>query len=98
MVDSSSNEFLAAAAFFVGTVIATVISYLVKKPPAVQHDAIVAGVGIEFGNRMQTDQLINELKRIADSMSVLADRKEAARDDILGEILERLDSKERRNV
>jgi hypothetical protein len=97
MVDSSSNEFLAAAAFFVGTVIATVISYLVKKPPAIHHDAVVAGVGIELGNRMQTDQMITELKRIGDSLAVLADRKQAAVDDKLEEILERLDEKERRN-
>lgn len=107
-MDANSNEAIAGAAFFVGTVITTIISYIVKKAPteAITHDAVVAGVGLEFGNRLQIDQLIGETKRCADclssisvSLAVLADRKQEAIEDKIDEmkgLLERLAEKERR--
>ena len=58
-------------------------------------DAVVACVGIELGNRIQTGQMIAERKRIGDSLAVLNDRRQAAVDVKLEEILELLDEKVR---
>lgn len=96
----SINEILTFLGVFVGGIILTLAGYS-KKPKEVEHqDALVTGVGIELGNRLQTDQVIHELKRIADSLAVLADLREAARDAKLNrfeDILERLAAEERRS-
>lgn len=96
-MDAGNNEFLAGAAFFVGTVIATIIAYVTKKPPPVQHDAVIAGVGLEIGNKHQQAEMNEHLKSIAESLRVLADRKQAAFEDKLMDALERLSDAERKN-
>jgi uncharacterized membrane protein (DUF106 family) len=58
---------------------------------------MVTGIGVELGNRLQTDQIIHELKRMADSLAAISDQREAARDEMMREMLERLEDKERRN-
>lgn len=92
----SVNEILTYLGVFVGGIILTLAGYG-KKPKAPEPDAMVAGVGLELGNRLQTDQIIQQLKRIADSLAALADQREAARDEMMKEMLERLDESERRN-
>jgi len=74
------------------------IAYYSKKPPVAPQtsDAVVAGVGLELGNRLQIDQLIGEVKRCADSLAILADRKQATTEAKLDRILEELDEAEER--
>lgn len=60
-------------------------------------DAIVAGVGVEFGNRLQTDQIIQELKRCADALAILADRKQATAEAKLDRILQEMAEAEERD-
>lgn len=83
----------------IGVVLAGIFAgffaYATKKPPSAVSDPVIAGVGLELGNRAQTDQLISEVRRCADSLAVLADRKTEEIDESLKEILERLDREER---
>lgn len=90
----SINEILTYAGVFVGGIILVLAGY--KQKPKEQN-TVVAGVGLELGNRAQMDMLITEVKRCADSLAVLADRKQAAIEDRLDEVLERLEERERRN-
>jgi hypothetical protein len=92
----SINEILTYLGVFVGGVMLTLAGYG-KKPKPPEQESVVAGIGMELGNRMQTDQIIHELKRIADSLEAISDRREAARDEMMREMLERLEDKERRN-
>jgi hypothetical protein len=92
----SINEILTYLGVFVGGVMLTLAGYG-KKPKPPEQESVVAGIGMELGNRMQTDQIIHELKRIADSLAAISDRREAARDEMMREMLERLEDKERRN-
>lgn len=50
-----------------------------------------------IGNKDQAERMIAELKRIADSLAVLADREREAIEEKLDELLERMADKERRN-
>ena len=107
MVDTSQiPEFATLAAVFVGTAVAAGIAYL-KRPKTEDQNPIVAGIGMEFGSKLQIESAIGELKRIADylssissSMAVLADRKQAELHDQMDDmkaLLERMAEKERRN-
>lgn len=82
-----------------GVVIAGVIglwaAYFKKGAPAeTRQSAVVASVGLEIGNRQQQDEQILQLRRIADSLEVLADRRQATFEDKIDEVLERLDRTE----
>jgi hypothetical protein len=99
----SVNEILTYLGVFVGGVILTFAGYA-KKPKPPEHDAVVSGVGLELGNRHQMEMLIGETKRCADylsiisaSLAVIADRKQAAMEEKLDELLEQMREKERRN-
>jgi hypothetical protein len=89
------NEILTYLGVFVGGIILTLAGY--SKKPGPGENPLVTGVGLELGNRFQTDQVIHQLTRIADSLAALADRREAARDEMMKEMLDRLDESERRN-
>lgn len=95
-MEPGTNEILAGAAFFVGTVIATVIAYVTKKPPPAQHDAVLASVGLELGSKQQQAEMNEHLKSISESLRVLADRKRTAFEDRVLDALERLDEVEKR--
>lgn len=80
--------------------VAALYAYFSKKAPAPPvtapahvAEAIVAGVGVEIGNREQAERLIAETRRAADgvircaaALEVLADRKQAALDDKMDEV------------
>lgn len=94
------TEILANLGVIFAGIIGILAGYFTKrtgKPPASQ-DAVVASVGLEFGNRMQMDELIIQTKRGSDalvsaaaSLAILADRKQADIEDKLDELLERVD-------
>jgi hypothetical protein len=90
----SLNEIDTYAGVVVGGIILVLLGY--KQKPK-EPDSVVASVGLELGNRAQMDMLITEVKRCADSLGILADRKQAAIEDRLDEVLERLEERERRN-
>ncbi len=62
-------------------------------PPAKTNDAVLAGIGLGFGEREQMDRLIAEVKRIADA---LTDKNTSGINHRLDELLERIDEAERR--
>lgn len=95
-MDAGTNEILAGAAFFIGTVIATIVAYVTKKPPPSTHDAVIAGVGLEFGSRQMHGETNEHLKSIADSLRILADRKQAGIEAKLDRLIEDLDEREER--
>lgn len=85
-----------------GVVIAGIIGIWAayfKKGVAVEgrQSALVASVGLDIGNRQQLDEQIHQLKRIADSLEVLADRRQATFEDKIDEVLERLERTEKHN-
>lgn len=72
----------------VGTGIAAFLGYKLKKVPAAQHDAVIAGVGLEFGNRQMQSEMNDHLKSIAESLRVLADSKQAGMEAKIDRIME----------
>lgn len=90
------NELITLAGVFFGGLFMGIIGYLRKKPEIARHDTMVAGVGMEFGSRLQTDQLIAEVQRCADSLAVLADRKQAGIEAKLDRILHEMQEEEER--
>lgn len=93
-------EIVTNLGILIGAVFAGIFTYnRTTKPssPTVTTDAVVAGVGVELGNRHQTEQLIAEVRRCADCLEILADRKREETEEKLDEILERLDERERRS-
>ena len=90
------NEFLTYAGVFFGGLLMALAGYR-KKPMQSAADPVVASVGLEFGNRMQMDELIAETRRVADgvesvaaSLDILADRERADIKDALEDLLERI--------
>lgn len=98
------HDVLTYAGIFFGGILLALAGYR-KKPTSSATDTVVAGVGLEFGNRMQVDHLVSETKRCADylssiasSMAELADRKQALMEDKVDEmhdLLERLAASEK---
>ncbi len=58
--------------------------------------SVLAGIGMEFGSREQTERVITELAGIRKALEVLADKRTAEIEDIHKTLLERLDAQERR--
>ena len=71
-------------------IIGMLAGYFAKRTSKPITDPVVAGVGFELGNRMQTEQLIAALNRIGD---ILEGKEQAKIEGDLKEILERLDRK-----
>lgn len=88
-----TNEIMTLAGVFVGGIFIALLGYIRKPSTAAAQDPIVASVGLEFGNRMQMDDLIKEVARIGD---ILEGKKQAGIEADLKEILERLDAHEER--
>ncbi|RFB95239.1 hypothetical protein B5K11_09835 [Rhizobium leguminosarum bv. trifolii] len=92
-----THDIVTYAGVFFGGIVTALIGYFRKRPmsaPAVANAAI-AGIGMELGNRAQIDALISEVKRCADSLAILADRKQASFEDKLNRLIEDLEEKER---
>jgi hypothetical protein len=88
---SSTNEVVTLAAVFAGTAIAAAIAYLKKPAPKPGPG------GIDLGNRLQADEMNLQLKRIADGIEVLADRKQAELSETLKELIGKVDDLDRRD-
>lgn len=95
-MDAGSNEIVAGAGFFVGTIIVTVLGYIFKKP-APQRDAVIAGVGLEIGNKHQQAEMNEHLRSISESLRILADRKQAEFEENVMDALKRMEDRERRS-
>jgi hypothetical protein len=75
-------------------VFAGLYAYATKKEPK-PESIVAASIGLELGNRIQADQLIEQVTRCADYLEVLADRKTEEIDDNIKQVLKRLDDRER---
>lgn len=65
---------------FIAAVLAGIIGYFGKRKPLARTDPVLTGVGLELGNRQQVDQIITELKRIAD---ILENKRQAGLEGML---------------
>ena len=91
------HDLITNAAFFIIALIAGAGAYLRRRPrPAPAVDPVVAGVGFGLMERQQAEQLIEQVKRCAVALEVLADRRTEEMEDIHKALLERLDAQERR--
>jgi glutamate dehydrogenase/leucine dehydrogenase len=94
-VDSINlHDFFTYAGVFVGGIVLALAGYR-KKPKPSEPETVVTGIGVELGNRHQTDQLIAIGLRIAVSLEMLADKKQAGMEAKIDRILEDLEERER---
>ncbi len=86
------NETLKNAAAFIAFLLAGLWAYFRSpKPQPPVASPVLAGVGMELGNREQTERLIAAINRVADE---IANRKTDEMTDTMNELLERLRRKE----
>jgi hypothetical protein len=90
------TDSLKSAAAFIAFVLAGLWAYF--RPPRRQPspNPVLTGVGIELGNREQTERLIGEVHGCRVALEVLADRRTEEMEDMHKALLERLDAQERR--
>jgi hypothetical protein len=88
------TDSLKSAAAFIAFVLAGLWAYFRPQRAAPPSNSILAGVGIELGNREQTERLISEVHGIRVAVEILADRRTEEMEDIHRELLERLDRQE----
>lgn len=79
----------------VGTGIAAFLGYKLKKVPA-QHDAVITSVGMELGNKQIQSEMNDHLKSIAESLRILADRKQAGMEAKIDRLIDDLEDRENR--
>ena len=89
-------ELLGTAAVGAVVILGAIGNYLrsLKARPS-QPDAILRGIGMELGEE-QTERMIVQFTRIADSVAVLADKRTDEMEEIHKTLLDRLDMQERR--
>jgi hypothetical protein len=80
----------------IGAGIAAFLGYKLKKVPASQHDAVIAGVGMELGNKQLQSEMNEHLKSIAESLRILADRKQAGMEAKIDRLIDDLEERESR--
>lgn len=74
-----------------------VANYLrTKEKPQQQSTAVLTGIGLAFGDKLQTEELIKQVTRIANGIDVLADRRTDDMADMQKELIERMDRAEAR--
>ncbi|MER9196416.1 hypothetical protein NKI13_24545 [Mesorhizobium australicum] len=76
--------------------LAAVGRYLTLPRHAAKNDPVLAGVGLELGSREQTERLIGEVHGIRIAVEILADRRTEEFQEMHQELLERMDTQERR--
>jgi hypothetical protein len=70
--------------------------YLTLPKHAAKHDPVLASVGLELGNREQTERLIGEVHGCRLALEVLADRRTEELTEMHRELLEEMKAQERR--
>jgi hypothetical protein len=88
-----TNDLWVHAVYGLLLALAALKQYLDKPKQPPKNEAIIAGVGLGFGERDQMERLIAEVKRIADA---LTDKNTSGINHRLDELLERIDEAERR--
>ncbi len=85
---------------FVGLVIVigAIGNYLrsLKGNSAITHGPVLAGIGMELGNKEQTERVIVELAGIRKAVEILADKRTDEIEEMHRALLDRLDAQERR--
>lgn len=88
------TDTLKSAAAFMAFVLAGLWAYFSQQKRPSPANPVLAGVGLELGNREQTERLISEVHGCRLALEVLADRRTEEMEDIHRELLARLDRKE----
>ena len=102
-MQAPDHETLTNIGSSIGWLLAAGLSGLVmywRTRPAkpIEQNPVLTGIGMELGNKEQTERLIAQVERCADSLEVLADRRTAEIDDKMDDfrsLLARLLEKER---
>lgn len=90
------TDSLKSAAAFIAFVLAGLWAYFrPQRRPATQNP-VLTGVGIELGNREQTERLIGEVHGCRIALEALADKRVDEMEDMHKALLERMDAQERR--
>ncbi|RWF66827.1 hypothetical protein [Mesorhizobium sp.] len=87
------NNLLTLAGVFIGAAVAAYVGYS-KRWPAKPDGPVLTAIGVELGNREQTERLIGFVARCATALEVLADRRTEELSDMHQELLDRLDKAE----
>jgi hypothetical protein len=85
------NELLANLAIVIAGLIGILAAYFKKgndSRPAARSEAVVSSVGVELGNRYQTDELIKALNRIGD---ILENKRQAGIEETLKRLVDEID-------
>lgn len=88
MVDQ--NELITLAGVFFGGLIAGALSYLKKPKPTMSQDPVLAGIGMELGNKAQMKELIDAVKGIE---KAIRDEKQDEMEDKMDALLAELQRK-----
>ena len=91
-------ELLGTAAVGAVVILGAIGNYLrsLREKPKPDVHPVLTGVGIGWGDRDQTERMITQFTRIADSVAILADKRTDEMEEIHKTLLARLDMQERR--
>ena len=56
-----------------------------------QHDPVLAGIGLAYGEKLHNEAMLDYMKRITVALEVLADRRTDEMEDAYNALLKRLD-------
>lgn len=81
------NELITLAGVFFGGLIAGALSYLKKPKPTMSQDPVLAGIGMELGNKAQMKELIEAVKGIE---RAIRDEKQNELTDVIEQLMDEL--------
>lgn len=89
------SETLKSAAAALAFILAGLWAYLKNPKASPPTNSVLGTIGMEYGNREQTERLITQVTRCADSLAVLADKKTDEAADLHDRLLRKLEDDER---
>jgi hypothetical protein len=90
------NNLITLISVGIGTTAAAYVGYSRKWPAKTEGVPVLTSIGLELGNREQTERLIGEVHGCRVALEVLADRRTEDIEDMHKALLERMDAQERR--
>lgn len=91
-----NNDSLKSAAAFIAFILAGLWAYFRPQRRPATQSPVLTGVGIELGNREQTERLVGEVHGCRVALEALADKRVDEMEDIHKALLECMDAQERR--
>ena len=95
LIEAGPLAWLAYIGVLIGGVLLGMRGYRTLPQAVTTPDVAMRTIGMEIGNRQQTDELIAEVRRIGD---ILEAKKQSETDDKLDELLRRVNAREREDA